>query len=80
MSENAFGRHAATASSHGREHREHDNSNYAVSFILLARSPVSWEQPIEEQDEKKQVGASDNMTTFYDVADDGCLDEVAVQM
>ncbi|CDJ47727.1 tRNA-splicing endonuclease positive effector protein, putative [Eimeria brunetti] len=45
---------------------------------LQTEGPISWERPVEGQgDEEAGVG---EMTTFHDVADEGCLDEVAIHM
>ncbi|KAL8433881.1 hypothetical protein ACSSS7_003542 [Eimeria intestinalis] len=46
---------------------------------LQTEGPVSWEQPIEVAPEEAS-GTGQEMTTFHDVADEGCLDEAAIQM
>lgn len=43
-------------------------------------SPISWEQPVEEPGGEEEGEATGEMTTFHDIADEGCLDEVAVHM
>ncbi|KAL8448739.1 hypothetical protein Emag_003865 [Eimeria magna] len=46
---------------------------------LQTEGPVSWEQPIESAPDEES-GTGQEMTTFHDVADEGCLDEAAIQM
>ncbi|KAL8271034.1 hypothetical protein Esti_005019 [Eimeria stiedai] len=45
---------------------------------LQTEGPVSWEQPIEGEPDER--GTDQEMTTFHDVADEGCLDEAAIQI
>ncbi|KAL8427938.1 hypothetical protein Efla_003452 [Eimeria flavescens] len=46
---------------------------------LQTEGPVGWEKPIEgAPEEDAETGGE--MKTFHDVADEGCLDEAAIQM
>ncbi|CDI75370.1 tRNA-splicing endonuclease positive effector protein, putative [Eimeria praecox] len=47
---------------------------------LQTEGPISWEQPIEDPGAEEEGAETGDMTTFHDVADEGCLDEVAVHM
>ncbi|KAL8448182.1 hypothetical protein Emed_003929 [Eimeria media] len=46
---------------------------------LQTEGPVTWEQPIEVAPDEES-GTGQEMTTFHDVADEGCLDEAAIKM
>ncbi|CDI76759.1 tRNA-splicing endonuclease positive effector protein, putative [Eimeria acervulina] len=47
---------------------------------LQTEGPISWEQPIDDPGAEEEAAGTGEMTTFHDVADEGCLDEVAVHM
>ncbi|CDJ66282.1 tRNA-splicing endonuclease positive effector protein, putative [Eimeria necatrix] len=47
---------------------------------LQTEGPISWEQPVDDPDAEEGAAVTGEMTTFHDVADEGCLDEVAVHM